>query len=177
MTFDEIHDKLKAKFPSAILEKTDTKPDPSLKIEPAQIHDVLLYMRDSLGFETLGNLGGVDYPKIPALCVTYHPVSYTHRMVVCLKVYLPRPQGNEVGASVRSVCDIYKAANWFERETYDMYGIRFEGHPDLRRILMPPDWEGFPLRKDFVTPDYYNGMPVPLYFENAETEQPEQGGH
>src|SRR5688572_20193331 len=90
MTFDDVHKAIAAKFPSAVLEKMETKPDPSLKIDPKQIHAVVKFVRDELKFETLGNLGGVDYPALPALCVAYHPVSYTHKMVICLKAYLPR---------------------------------------------------------------------------------------
>ena len=78
-----------------------------------------------------------------------------------MKAYLPR----EGTPSIATISDIYKAANWHERETYDMFGIQFTGHPDHRRILCPEDWVGHPLRKDYVAPDYYNGMPVPLYFE------------
>ena len=173
MTFDEIHQKLQNRFPSAVLERADTKPDPYLKIDAAQIHDVVKFLRDELQFETLGSLGGIDYPKLPAYCVAYHPVSYTHKMHLCLKVFLPR----EDGVSVRSIADLFKAADWLERETYDMFGIHFTGHPDHRRILMPNDWEGYPLRKDFQTPDYYNGMPVPLSFEDNHAGGTDAGGH
>ena len=90
--------------------------------------------------------------------------------MVALKVYLPR----EEAPKVRSVTDLYKSGNWMEREAYDLFGIHFEGHPDHRRILMPPDWVGAPLRKDYVTPDYYNGMPVPLFFDEPGNKE---GGH
>ena len=63
--------------------------------------------------------------------------------------------------SIASVCDLWGSADWHEREAYDMMGIKFDNHPNFKRILLPEDWPGYPLRKDFVTPDYYKGMPVP----------------
>lgn len=172
MTFDQVFSELQKKFSSAILEKEDTKPDPAIKIEGAKIREIMAYLRDELQFETLGCLSGVDYPNIPALCVVYHAQSYTHKMIVCLKAYLPRT----AEAAVPTISDIFKAANWLERETYDLVGIHFTGHPDHRRILCPEDWVGHPLQKDYKTPDYYNGMPVPLYFEDPQA-QPAKEGH
>lgn len=171
MNFDDVYQRLSSQFPGKVLEKTDTKPDPSLKVAPDAIHDVAKYLRDELGFESLQNLNGIDYPALPALSVIYHFFSFQHKVMVAVKTYLPR----EEGPKIRSLCDLYKSANWQERETYDLYGIHFEGHPDHRRILMPPDWVGYPLRKDYVTPDYYNGMPVPLYFGDLEGGSKEGG--
>lgn len=172
MTFDDFHKALAAKFPSAVLERMETKPDPSVKVDPQQILNIARFVRDELKFETLANLGGIDYPAIPALAVAYHFASYTHKTAFCVKAYLPR----EEAPKLPSICAIFKAANWMERETYDLLGIHFDGHPDHRRILMPPDWVGHPLRKDYVTPDYYNGMPVPLYFDDPQAPK-EGGGH
>ena len=67
----------------------------------------------------------------------------------------------EDGASIPSVTGLWKAADWHEREAYDMMGLKFEGHPDLKRILLSDDWEGYPLRKNYKEPDYYHGVPVP----------------
>jgi len=65
------------------------------------------------------------------------------------------------GTEIKSVESLWKAADWHEREAFDMMGVKITNHPDMKRILLPEDWEGFPLRKDYKTPEYYNGMPVP----------------
>ncbi|MCB0416267.1 MAG: NADH-quinone oxidoreductase subunit C [Bdellovibrionales bacterium] len=170
VTVQDVFEKLKAKFPAHIVELSDTKPDPYIKVEAGGIREVIQALRDEFEFQTVANLGGIDYIEEKQFAVFYHLFSYTHKVVVPLKVFLPR----EDGVSLPSVASVYKAANWLERETYDMYGIHFEGHPDMRRILCPEDWEGYPLRKDYKTPDYYRGIPVPLYFEG---ESNGGGGH
>ena len=173
MNFDAVFDALKKRFPSQILSKEETKPDPFIKVDPKAIQEILLYMRDQLQFETLGSISGIDYPAQKALAVAYHPTSYTHKLVICLKAFL----GRDDTAALPSAVPVFQAADWLERETFDMYGIRFTGHPDLRRMLMPSDWQGYPLRKDYVTPDYYNGMPVPLYFEDPQDAPEAKGVH
>ncbi|MFA6542090.1 MAG: NADH-quinone oxidoreductase subunit C, partial [Bacteroidota bacterium] len=90
------------------------------------------------------------------LGVTYHLYSMVHRHKFVLKVEVPTDAPN-----IPSVESVWKTANWHEREAFDMYGIQFSGHPDLRRILLPDDWEGYPLRKDYEVPEFYNGMRVP----------------
>jgi len=162
MTFDEIASKLQSHFPKAVLAIEDVKPDKAIKIEPSNIVEVIRFLKEEAQFETLGDLCGVDYPALTSYCVVYHLQSYAHRMVIRLKCYLPRTEE----ASIQSITPLFKAANWLEREAYDMFGVKFAGHPELRRILCPEDWVGHPLRKDYVTPDYYNGMPVPLYFDD-----------
>jgi len=78
-----------------------------------------------------------------------------------LKQYIEIRIEFEHTTEIESIESIWKAADWHEREAYDMMGVKFSNHPDLKRILLPEDWEGYPLRKDYKTPDYYNGMPVP----------------
>ena len=82
--------------------------------------------------------------------------SFRHRHRIALKVRVPRDDPR-----VPTVSDIWRTAEWHEREAYDLLGIVFEGHPDLRRILLPEDWEGFPLRKDYKVQAYYHDIPVP----------------
>jgi len=111
-----------------------------------QVARVLKFLRDDQAckFSVLIDIAGVDYPERPErFDVVYHLLSPSQNLRVRLKV-----PTNERTA-VPSVCDVYPAANWFEREAFDMYGILFSGHPDLRRILTDYGFDGYPLRKDF----------------------------
>jgi NADH-quinone oxidoreductase subunit C len=103
-----------------------------------------------LAFTYLSDVTGVDrFPIEPRFEVNYHIVSLDRRERLRLKVKL-----NGSDPMVHSVTAVWPTANWHERESYDLFGIRFDGHPDLRRILMPDDWEGHPLRKDYPTEGY-----------------------
>ena len=104
----------------------------------------------SLRFSFLSDITTVDrFPVEPRFEVNYHLLSIDRRERLRLKVRLP---GND--PTVLSVVSVWPTANWHERENFDLFGIRFEGHPDLRRILMPDDWEGYPLRKDYPVEGY-----------------------
>ena len=104
-------------------------------------------------YPSLSNLSGVDYPKRNVIEVVYNLYSYPHRHLFTLKVEAPRD--NPV---VPTVSGVWSHADWQEREAFDLLGVVFDGHPDLRRILMPEDWPGHPLRKDFVEPEEYHGI-------------------
>jgi NADH-quinone oxidoreductase subunit C len=104
----------------------------------------------SLGFSFLSDITTLDrFPMEPRFEVNYHLLSIDRRDRLRLKV---RIAGND--PMVPSVTSVWPTANWHERENYDLFGIRFDGHPDLRRILMPDDWEGHPLRKDYPVEGY-----------------------
>lgn len=154
----EIHDVLKASFGEAVLDaKLDGVIDPWIVIAPGRIKEVARFLRDDerMLFDSLMLLTGMDYTK-SRLGVVYHlhSMKWNHKIVLKTEVTVDQPH-------VQSVESIWKTANWQEREAYDMYGMIFDGHPDLRRILMPDDWEGYPLRKDYQVPEFYNGMKVP----------------
>jgi len=129
--------------------------DPFVRVDPSVLVDLCCYLRDDpdLRFDALSNLSGVDYADDGQIEVVYHLFSYTHRHMAVVKVRTGR---NE--AILPSVEGVWKAGNWLEREVYDLLGVTFSGHPDLRRIMMPEDWEGHPLRKDFVEPAEYHGI-------------------
>lgn len=118
----------------------------SVFLQPDQIVTACTTLRDEFDFEMLEDETAVDYwpQETPRFHVVYHIYSYTHNERICLRVPL---DGNF--PSLPSIEGVYPNANWYEREVYDMFGITYEGHSDLRRILMPHDWEGHPLRKDY----------------------------
>ncbi len=158
MAPQEISEKIKAAFPDAILEsKIEGVLDPFIKINPVKIAEVGLFLRDDadLQFDFLMCLSGVDYTK-GVLGVVYNLFSMNKRHKITLKVDVAVDKPN-----VPTVTHIWPSANWHEREAYDMVGIMFSGHPDLRRILLPDDYPGYPLRKDFKVPEFYQGMKVP----------------
>ena len=158
MTPQEISEKLKSQFGNALLEvKVEGVINPFVKFSPGSIRDVAAFLRDDpeLQFDYLMCLSGVDYGK-GTLGVVYHLCSMTKRHKIALRVEVPAEN-----AQVPSVEPVWQSAGWHEREAYDMFGIVFTGHPDLRRILLPDDYPGHPLRKDFKVPEFYQGMKVP----------------
>jgi NADH-quinone oxidoreductase subunit C len=151
-----VHARLAGRFASAVGELTGTRPDNMCAtIAPGSLVEVARFCKTDpdLRFDCLTNLSGVDYPKREVIQVVYHLWSYPHRHLFTLKADAPRD--NPVLPSLASV---WAHAEWQEREVFDLLGVRFEGHPDLRRILMPEDWPGHPLRKDFVEPEEYHGI-------------------
>lgn len=137
----------------------DEKSSPKAIIIPAA--DVLkvcnaLHEHPETYFDMLSCLTGIDNgPQANTLEVVYNLYSIPFNLHLMIKVILPRE--NPV---VDSVTSIWRTADWHEREAFDMFGITFTNHPDLRRILMPADWEGYPLRKDYVHQEYYRDIKV-----------------
>jgi len=131
--------------------------DASFQARPADLMAVMGALRDDpeLHFDFLQNLTAVDWAKRQTIQVVYHLFSYAHRHEICVRVDLPR-----AAPHVASVVSLWPTANWHEREQFDLLGVVFEGHPDLRRLLMPDDWVGHPMRKDFQEPKTYRGMPT-----------------
>ena len=128
---------------------------PWIKVPADNIKDVSKILRDDeeLRFDTLMCLSGLHYPAEEELGVAYHIHSTSLKHTLALKVRVP-----EEDPVIPSIEMIWKTADWHEREAYDMVGIRFSDHPDLRRILCPDDWEGFPLRKDYTPQEFYRGV-------------------
>lgn len=157
MEIDEIYNKLKEKFSDEILDLVINPPsDPFINVLPEKLFDICLELRDNpdFDFDYLMCLSGVDL--IENLQVVYHLYSLNKKHKVVLKVTVPKDN-----PKVPSIERIWRSADWHEREAYDLFGIIFEGHHNLIRILLPYDWEGYPLRKDYKEPETYHGMRVP----------------
>jgi NADH-quinone oxidoreductase subunit C len=173
MTGPEIIDAVKARFGDRVKDAKADALDPFAVVEPANLVEVCTFLRDDprLRFEMLANVSGVDYlepdPKKvakagfePHLEVVYHLQSFTLKHRFTLKVILPRWKDGKPGElpEVPTVFGVWRVADWHEREVYDLCGITFTGHPDLRRILLSEDWVGHPLRKDYEFPLEYHGI-------------------
>jgi NADH-quinone oxidoreductase subunit C len=154
-----IHQRLATRFGDKITLFQGDALQPFAVVAPEAILAVALFLKSEsdLAFDNLMCLSAVDYPKEvpPRMEVVYHLMSYTHAHQFVLKVQLPRESPH-----VSTVESAWAVANWHEREAFDMFGIVFDDHSDPRRILLPDDWQGHPLRKDWVDPDFYNGMHV-----------------
>lgn len=143
-------EKLKERFGAAVVETHSDFGDDTAVIDPAEWGAVCRYLRDepSLDFDMPVDLCGVDYPeRLPRMELVMHLYSVSKRHRVRLKARIG-DQDME-GAEIDSVTSVWSGMNWLERETWDMSGVRFRGHPDLRRILMYPEFEGHPLQKTY----------------------------
>ena len=149
---------LAGSLPGAVRATTFFRAHGTLEVEPAQIREVLAALRER-GYRALMSVHGVDYyPEEPRLGVLYEllDMQRVDRVTVKLRVSTQTP-------TVPSVTPQWPTANHQEREVYDMFGVRFDGHPDLRRILMPEDYEGYPQRRDFPL----GGEPVLFTYNDA----------
>ena len=160
MIIEEIQGLLCGKFGDKISPiETGAVHDSCILVDPTSIDVVCQYLCDDerLAFDMLMCLSGVDLsPEDEDLSVVYHLFSDVHLHKVVIKAVVSKENPH-----LPTVENIWKTANWHEREAYDLFGIVFDGHSDLRRILLPDDWEGHPLRKNYKEPDTYRGMKVP----------------
>jgi NADH-quinone oxidoreductase subunit C len=148
----QIVQRLRDRFGGAVLETHEHRGDATLVVERAMLIDALAFCRDepSLAFDVLMDLTAVDYLKYPGredgprFEVVYHLYSLGHNHRVRVKTRV-----DEDDAQVPTAVDLWPIANWFEREVWDMFGVRFAGHPDPRRLLMYEEFVGHPLRKDY----------------------------
>ncbi|HEX9005023.1 MAG TPA: NADH-quinone oxidoreductase subunit C [Blastocatellia bacterium] len=144
---------IRTKFADTIEEIVEAIGEVTLIAKREGLVELMTYLRDepNLRFNYLSDIGGVDLGEFasPRFAIAYQLYSLEHNHRLRVKVFL-----EEDDATVPTMWNIWKASNWLEREIFDMFGVNFEGHPDLRRILMPADYEGYPLRKDFPIKGY-----------------------
>jgi len=155
---------VKAALPDSILDVHVFRDEITLVVNPPDLVAVARYMRDTKGlvYNYLSDISAVDYypdyNRPGRFGVCYHLYSMLYNRRIRLKVFL-----QEEDPTVRSVTVVWLAAEWLERETYDMMGIKFEGHPDLRRVLLPEDWDGHPHRRDYPL-----GYETPMFSFNKD---------
>lgn len=147
---EKIYDYLKEKFPEDILELNTEGGDPWFSVSADKLKEISLLLKTDpeLSFNYLVTVAGSD--EVEKLVSIYILYRLKDSQQLIMKVFLEKE--NPV---LPTVSDVWSAAGWHERETYDLFGIKYEGHPDLRRILLPPDWEGHPLLKDYKEPESY----------------------
>ena len=148
-----LSDSLKAKFADKVTVPEAAAAPEVIQVTPAALLEVCLFCKSdaALDLQVLSCLSGVDYKD--RLELVYHLISYRRKHELVLKVSLDR-----ANPRVQTVESVWKTANWHERECFDLLGITFAGHPDLRRLLLPDDWVGHPLRKDYEPPTQYHGI-------------------
>jgi NADH-quinone oxidoreductase subunit C len=155
---------IQARFATQVQEFRD---EVSLIVSPNHIVEVCQTLRDEFGFDMLSDETAVDYwpEENPRFHVVYQLYSIAHNLRLCLRVPVPG-----ISPSVPTIEGVYPNANWHEREIWDMFGIRFAGHSDLRRILMPQDWVGHPLRKDY--PLGYEEVQFSFNYDEIDRRKP-----
>ncbi len=163
MTEEEVSARLKADFGDAVSGLSETRGDRFVVVTGDKIVDVCRFLRDTTGleFDYCQDITAVDWPTRNVIEVVFHLYSLVHRHGIVLKVETRRED-----PSLPTVEGVWKAANWLEREVYDLFGVKFVGHSDLRRIMLPDDWVGHPLRKDYQEAGGFHGIgnarPEPL---------------
>jgi NADH-quinone oxidoreductase subunit C len=172
MTQEEVCTQLKEKFGDTVSVLSETKGDRFVVVKGDKIVDVCRFLKATTGleFDYCQDITAIDWPVRKVIEVVYHVYSLVHRHGLVVKVETDRDK-----PSIATVEGVWKAATWLEREIYDLFGVNFEGHSDLRRILLPDDWVGHPLRKDYQEAGGYHGIgnerPDPLVQLSKVTDE------
>ncbi|MDX1619142.1 MAG: NADH-quinone oxidoreductase subunit C [Balneolaceae bacterium] len=144
-SFQKVIDDLADTYAAKVIDVYQSSGDTFVRVEPMAVVEICRYLKEQHHFIYLCDIFGTDrFTSEDRFEVVYNLLSLRERIRLFVKVWLP-----EQNPEVDSLSSIWRSANWFERQTYDMFGIRFKGHPDLRRIYMPEDFDYFPLRKEF----------------------------
>ncbi len=172
MSFDEIKNILTHHFGETVLVSENNQPlMPFVVVATVQLPAICaeLHANEQTYFDMLSCQTGLDNgPEAETMEVVYNLYSIPYDHHFCLKVIVPRNAADEPLPTIPTVSHIWRTADWHEREIFDLVGIRFTGHPDMRRILCPADWVGHPLRKDYAAQEYYHGIPVAFGDHNRQ---------
>ena len=145
MSENAVVSKLKSRFADTVLDAVEFRGETTVTVKKEDIVAVCSFMKEELGFNFLCDMCGVDYlGQAPRFMVVYNLYNIASKERIRIKIPVEAD-----AALVDTVSGVWATANWMEREVWDLMGISFNNHPDLRRILMPADWEGYPLRKDY----------------------------
>ena len=161
-------DLILSRFPEAVSGQIEFRGETTLVVQPYRLIEVCTFLRDepALSFDLLSDVSAVDYfPDHPRFAVNYHLYSLLNNVSLRLKVWLDGEQ-----PQVASVTSVWPGANWHEREVWDLMGVRFDGHPDPRRLLLPDDYLGHPLRKDAA--QFYEEPQFTHNFDLIESQKP-----
>lgn len=162
MNTQEISALIVSQFGEQAIEKIEeTGLQPAVFVNVNLLEKICFYLRDEEGlyFDFLNNIAAVDLKEVGFL-ITYHLTSIPYLHTIVLKVVVANDRDLNQLPEIPSVAAVWKTADWHEREAFDLMGIFFTNHPDLRRILLPDDWEGYPLRKDYQDPESYHGIAI-----------------
>jgi NADH-quinone oxidoreductase subunit C len=155
MDTEAVHKRLEARFGAAVGPVESARLENCIGVDADKIDAVAAFLKSEpdLAFDCLSNQSGVDYPNRGCIEIVFNLFSYEHRHELTVTVSADRTR-----PVVKTTERVWPAANWMEREIFDLLGVVFEGHGDLRRILLPDDWIGYPLRKDYVEAPEYHGI-------------------
>ncbi|PSL23975.1 NADH-quinone oxidoreductase subunit C [Dyadobacter jiangsuensis] len=173
MTFQEITDMIAGQFPEYAITAETKNPQPALVVPVQGIAAICRFLHEDerLYFDYLACITAIDNgTAADTMELIYNLTSIPYGLDLTLKAVFPRNTAEASLPSVPTVSHIWRTADWHEREAFDLMGITFEGHPDLRRILLPEDWEGHPLRKDYDAQERYHGIYV--RYEDGKTLEP-----
>lgn len=176
MTFQEITGILTDRFPEYDIQADTKNPQPALLVPVTGIASICRFLHEDerLYFDFLACITAMDNgPAAGSMELIYNLTSIPYGVNLTLKTAFDRNTGSGTLPSVPTVSHIWRTADWHEREAYDLMGIHFEGHQDLRRILLPEDWEGHPLRKDYDMQERYHGIYV-RYEDGPKLPEPTQ---